>query len=220
MEASTAYTKYPQFPSAASYIQSTLHNVKLIYILRDPIERILSHCNFHYASPWATNSYLRSGLKAPSPIECYELASISDYCLQLSFYRKFFYDGNLLVLKFDELKGRPTKVLQKISSFPSIDTPSGLDLNPKGETREMVYSGLEHLRRTPMAKIASLFPQRLKVALRSLEIGLLPTKTPDNLPFFLGSMPEADLIFYRQLLSPSMSRLHHEYNVDVSSLGF
>ena len=42
-EASTAYTKYPEYPGVPERIASSLPDARLIYILRDPIERIRSH---------------------------------------------------------------------------------------------------------------------------------------------------------------------------------
>lgn len=42
-EASTNYTKYPRFEGVPERIYKTLGPVKLIYVVRDPVERLLSH---------------------------------------------------------------------------------------------------------------------------------------------------------------------------------
>src|SRR6056297_2788047 len=48
-EASPDYTKRHLYPGVAERINSLLPNVKLIYILRDPLERIISHYVHNYA---------------------------------------------------------------------------------------------------------------------------------------------------------------------------
>ena len=42
-EASTNYTRWPQVDGVPELIQQIIPNVKLIYIMRDPVERAFSH---------------------------------------------------------------------------------------------------------------------------------------------------------------------------------
>lgn len=48
-EASPNYTKYHKFPGVPKRIHSVLPNIKLIYVLRNPIESIISHYIHNYS---------------------------------------------------------------------------------------------------------------------------------------------------------------------------
>ena len=48
-ECSTNYSKRPFFQGVAQRIQAVLPDVKLIYLLRDPVERIISHYRHNFA---------------------------------------------------------------------------------------------------------------------------------------------------------------------------
>jgi hypothetical protein len=59
-EASTNYTKRHIFPGVPERMYSILPKVKLIYILRDPIERIVSHYIHNYAHGREKSQIFRS----------------------------------------------------------------------------------------------------------------------------------------------------------------
>ncbi len=42
-ESSTHYTKLPDYPETVSRMKALLPSVKLIYVMRHPIERLISH---------------------------------------------------------------------------------------------------------------------------------------------------------------------------------
>src|SRR5438552_358541 len=52
LEASTSYTKLPDHPEVVERMLSTPWTFKLIYVVRDPLERIESHYNHGRRLPW------------------------------------------------------------------------------------------------------------------------------------------------------------------------
>lgn len=103
-EGSTGYTKLPdsiQAPANARAVLGT--ELKLVYILRNPIERSISH---HY-------HLFRSGEAPPSFREALDqhplIASVSCYGMQLEAWMKEFSRENLILLRFENyMKDRKT----------------------------------------------------------------------------------------------------------------
>lgn len=115
-EASTSYTMYPEFNlDTCHYLYEYNPNLKLIYIIRDPCERIISqymHC------------YLR-GLTSST----IEQAVISDpiyinrtrYFTQINPYINLFGLRNILLLTLEEFVSDTELTLEKISRFLGLD---------------------------------------------------------------------------------------------------
>ncbi len=120
MEASINYSKIPRLPNAAERIYNMALdkklNFKLIYIIRNPIDRIISHCIHDLEEQWSIRykHLIVHGIPYPA-IEA------SKYAMQLDEYYKRFSAGNILLLKADDLKVEPQKVLNQICHFLEID---------------------------------------------------------------------------------------------------
>jgi hypothetical protein len=118
-EASTTYTFFPEYDNVPEKIHHYNPEAKLIYIVRDPVERIKSH----YA-----HRYLR-GREKGKDIEkevlnnpCY--VNRSRYALQLNYFLESFDQNQMLVLKFEEFKKALKKVQEQIGDFLSINPQS------------------------------------------------------------------------------------------------
>lgn len=105
LEASTNYTKHPVFQNVPERIKSYGIQPKMIYLVRNPIDRILSHYN---------HSILHG---RTCTIRDEHLLQVSKYHLQLSHYLREFPREDILVIDYQEFSKTPRVSLNKISTF-------------------------------------------------------------------------------------------------------
>ena len=221
LEATTCYTKYPQYPSAAAFIQKSFPEVKLIYIMRNPFDRIVSHYNYSFANPPIFNYSQRKNIPLKQPRDIPELAAISDYFLQLSFYNFFYERGHLLLLDFDEIIDNPSNNIQKVFRFLDVKPFEAITIDASNVTSsENAITSVESLRRKLPYSVSSRIPIRLKHVFKTFEMSFFKSLPSNQLPCYLNSLSDADYDFYLKMLSPSMMRLSESYGVDVSKWGF
>lgn len=118
-ESSPHYTMYPRHAGVPERIRRTLPDVKLIYIVRDPIERIRSHYA-HNTSLGAERRSLDDALFGPSA-EGY-FVNTSRYFLQIGRYLEHFPADRLLIVDHDELQHARRQVLRQVFAFLGVDT--------------------------------------------------------------------------------------------------
>ncbi len=117
-EGSTMYTFFPEWPQTAERLHEYNPELKLIYIMREPVARIESH----YAH--------RLGHKRTSAAPEHEVLSRpfyvnrSRYGVQLRPYLELFEREQLLLLVFEEYIASPEKTLQQVAEFLEI-SPAG-----------------------------------------------------------------------------------------------
>jgi hypothetical protein len=116
-EASPSYTHYPVFEGVPQRIRDLLPDVKLIYIVRDPIERIISNWVHIYAAR-IENRPLHEVLDV---LEGNPLVTRSMYYLQLEQYLSLFKPDQLLVIDHASLHEDRRVVLRKIFKFLCVD---------------------------------------------------------------------------------------------------
>ncbi|WP_420348112.1 sulfotransferase domain-containing protein [Pelagibius sp.] len=125
-EASPNYTKHSEFPGVPERIFSTAPGVKLIYIVRDPIDRFLSQYHHHAIAGEANQdpAQVLNSQAGRNYLEC------SRYFKQLSRYLEFFERDRIFIACFDELRDRPQALLRQVFDFLEVDsaiTVDGLD---------------------------------------------------------------------------------------------
>lgn len=114
-EASTDYAKFPEFPECARRIWEAIPNVKLIYIMRHPVDRAYSY----YV-------HLGRGSKYKETFEEHIKKSTvcldgSNYMMQIEQYLKFFPKESFLFLLFDDLKNNSDKIQTEVNNFLEIE---------------------------------------------------------------------------------------------------
>ncbi|MCF6157340.1 MAG: hypothetical protein E3K32_01935 [wastewater metagenome] len=114
-EGSASYTKRIIFPQTAIRIARDLPGVKLIYIVRHPLERIESHWIHSTLSGHITTRFCDTLRQFPGFI------NTSLYFHQISAYREYFPDDRILVLFFEDFKNNPRKVLERCFRFLGVD---------------------------------------------------------------------------------------------------
>ncbi len=117
-EASPSYSAYPIYKGVPERIHSIVPNAKIIYIIRDPIERIISGYIQKY-SDGNENRGIEDVLKdfeITNPYLCR-----SRYYLQLSQYLEFFPPSNILVITTEDLDHKRRFTLRMIFRFLNIE---------------------------------------------------------------------------------------------------
>jgi len=122
-EASTTYTKYPRFPGTPARIAQVLPDVRLIYVVRQPIDRIRSQY-LHEVSRGEQARPLADVLPDRATY-----VDTSRYGLQLDQYLEHFEPGQLLVLTADQLRHDRQATMARVYGFLGVDpavTPDAL----------------------------------------------------------------------------------------------
>jgi len=120
LEASTGYTRSPQHPYAAERLFRYCPDIKLIYLMRHPVDRAFSHFVHRYTKelfmgqPF-TRTFEEHVKEDPMCVDS------SDYKLQIQKYLEFFPREQLLLLFTHELARDEASVLSKICQFLNID---------------------------------------------------------------------------------------------------
>lgn len=110
-EASTHYTKLPTYPQTVARMQSWLVGPRLIYVMRDPIDRLISQ----YIHQWSQGE-IDCGLEQALN-DHPELIAYSCYARQLSPFIDAFGKNAILPVFFDRLKLDPQGELKRICKF-------------------------------------------------------------------------------------------------------
>jgi len=123
-EVSNAYAKYPQHRGVPQRIAACVPDVRLVYVVRDPVERIRSH--------YRTRA--REGAeKAPIERAVFDNPIYLDFCryaMQLERYLEHFPREQLLVITAEDLRDDRRATMRTVYGFLGIDpgfVPADLD---------------------------------------------------------------------------------------------
>jgi hypothetical protein len=136
-DVSPGYTMFPTFSGAPARIAATVPGVKLVYILRDPVERMRSHY-LHQLSVGFERRPMHEAL-----IRDYQYLSLSQYALQLDQYLEHFDRAQLLVLRAEDLATSPGATLDVLLRFLDLEEgwrPPNLGV-PYNETKDRAVPG-------------------------------------------------------------------------------
>lgn len=134
-EASTSYSMHPFRPDVPQRVHSVIPAIKLIYLVRDPIERLVAHY-IEWVSLGFEHRALVDALGTFDGGNPYICASM--YAAQLDQYLRFFPEDRILVLDQRQLLDRRESTLPEIFAFLEVDasytSPEfGRLLNPRRE---------------------------------------------------------------------------------------
>ena len=115
-EASTTYTCYPEFnKNIWDDLYKFNPKLKLIYIMRDPVERIVSHYMHNYLRSYTSESLEKAVLSQSTYI------NRTRYFVHIRPYLDIFGKEQVLLLTFEELMANKKMTLNKIADFLNID---------------------------------------------------------------------------------------------------
>ena len=157
-EASVTYTAFPKHRGVPQRMHDIVPDVRLLYIVRDPIARIVSDY-VHRFSDGLEHRPLRDALEV---LEGNDLVERSRYHLQLEQYLAVYPQDRLRVVSLERLRADPAGVLRGIYRFLEVDpgfaSPRLHDVwNPTAVKRRKgpVARALYRLSRTAPARILS-----------------------------------------------------------------
>lgn len=142
-EASTHYTKLPDHPETVSRMTAALPEVKLVYMIRNPLARLVSH----YIHAWS-EGLLDGPLDAAQLERHPALIDYGRYGWQCAPYIEAYGRDAILLTSLERLKRDETTELARISRHLGHDGPIRWD---SGLAKENVSS--ERVRNLPMHKL-------------------------------------------------------------------
>jgi hypothetical protein len=162
-ESSTNYSKFPTFSNVSERMYETIPGVKLIYLLRDPVERIISH----YTDRYANGMEKRSFKKALQNLNNNHYLNCSKYFLQLEQYLNFFPKSNIAIVQSADLRDQRRNTLKSLFRFLGVD--AGFDCS---QFLKILHKSSDKSRNNIFGQILnqllSLLPGSLKDSINAL----------------------------------------------------
>ena len=115
-EASPNYTAFPQHRGVPERMHSVLPDAKLIYVVRDPLERIAAHWVHNYAKRREKGTLAET---LTHPNTSYVTRSL--YAMQLEHFLAFYPSEQVLVMQQSELRYKRIETLRRVFGFLGVD---------------------------------------------------------------------------------------------------
>ena len=129
-EASTAYSMIPTYKGVARRARHVLgSNIRIIYLTREPISRIISQ----YRHLWGLGLETRP---MNSAVLATEYISYSRYEWQLAAWRAEFSDNQILVLRFEDYVAKKETVMWEVADFLNLQVPVNIVATHRNATRD------------------------------------------------------------------------------------
>lgn len=129
-ESSTHYAKAPMYPNTANRMATSPFDMRLIYGVRPPIERIESHFIHNagkgYYDP--ENQEERGKLLR-------QAINVSNYLMQVERFERYFSPHQLMVMVTGDLIKQPSETLNRICGFMGVDTSHVFEPIPRRERK-------------------------------------------------------------------------------------
>jgi len=184
-EASNVYTKYPRYQGVPGRIADHIPHARLVYVVRDPIDRIRSHYQTRLTEGTERAPIDRAVRENPIYLD------YSRYAMQLDRYLEHFPREQLLVITAEDLRGDRRAAIKQVYAFLGVDpdhVPEDIDRTfyetrdraPRSPVPLWVRKGLK--RHLPAAKRAKELENNMIRALRGLRrTPEAPPQLPDRL---------------------------------------
>jgi Sulfotransferase domain len=115
-EFSTGYTKAPRYSEVAERVASVVPDVRIVYLVRDPVQRIRSQYIHQVAKEREHRSFDEAIRTPPS-----QYLDWSRYAYQLEPYVRLFPREQLLVLRAEDLRDRRDTAVAQVFEFLGLD---------------------------------------------------------------------------------------------------
>jgi hypothetical protein len=151
-EGSPAYTSYPRYDRVPERMAALLPDARLIYLVRDPIERLISHYVMDHAFGYEQRRLAEAVDDLERSIFVYE----SRYWMQLERYLEHFAPERILVLDQHDLRAERAPTLRRVFRFLEIDEEH---YSPAFEVEHLTR--VHRRRRAPAARLIRALNSRL-----------------------------------------------------------
>jgi len=122
-EASTSYAKFPRYLGVPERIVRSLPDVRLIYAVRDPVERIRSHYE-HNVRLGEERAPIEWAIRSNRAYLDY-----SRYAMQIERYLEHFPRDRVLVISAEALRHRREATVRTVLAFLGVDPDYPIDLH-------------------------------------------------------------------------------------------
>jgi len=153
-EASTNYSKHPTYMGVPSRMHSLLLDVKLIYLIRHPIDRIISH----YIHNYYNENEDRSFSEILSDFDNNNYINCSKYFKQLEQYLKYYPKERILIITAEDLMEFPQNIMKKVFTFLNVD-----DSIQSSEFTKVLHKTTDKGKRNKMGLLLSKIPGLMKI---------------------------------------------------------
>jgi len=201
-EASPRYTMYPQYAGVPARIADLLPDIRLIYLVRHPIERMRSHYLDHVIYGAEKAPIEKALLDNPLYLNA------SRYALQMEQYMPHYPRERLLIIRSEELRHARAPTLRRIHEFLGVAT----DWIPADVEREFHRTAdrrvprrlLGAVRRLPGFRAVRYLAPRLRTELKTRvfmrQVDPRQSTIPDDLRGRLEEMLRDDVRRLRRYL--------------------
>jgi hypothetical protein len=115
-EASPNYSKWPHYQGVPERMHDLVPHARLLYVVRDPIERMISHYGHRIAKHWEQQP-IDQALQPSS----HKYVTPSRYFTQLCQFRRFYPQEQILVVSSEDLREDRRATLRRIFEFLEVD---------------------------------------------------------------------------------------------------
>jgi hypothetical protein len=176
-------------------------NPFIIYLVRNPFDRIRSHYNYNKKNPsWK------------GKLDSDHLINTSMYFMQLEEYVKVFGSEKILLVDFDELKHNPEGLCKKVYGFigaSEFDVKIGRN-EIKNKTVPLRRSRIKITQKLQFTR--KYLPKIVQDRIQDLMKSLLPNKQ--------DLLTEHQRLVIKEKLEDDMNQLKENYDIDISKWGF
>jgi hypothetical protein len=211
-ESSTSYTCYPMRPDVPKRISEHLPGVKLVYVVRDPINRLVSSY-IHFVSIGTEKRSFGELVDALCDDDTSRYIVQGRYYFQLEQYLKYFTADEIKLISTETLKANPDTTVSSICDFLGIDR-----FVPKVAANKKWNSGDERYRKSRFGELVyprwmqthPRMPWLVKKPFRALgRIGSQPIKRP--------IVSDQDFAKLRPLFVEDVRRLVTTFGVSIEA---
>ncbi|WP_167305784.1 sulfotransferase family protein [Nocardioides euryhalodurans] len=203
-EASTSYTQAPRYDGVPERIVGVLPDVKLVYLIRNPVQRIRSQY-VHYVDRGREGRPLEEAVR-----ENPDYLDSSRYAYQIGLYLEHVARDRILVISTDHLRDDRERTMGQVFEFLGVDPDAPMrtmerELNRSADKRKapaLVDSGRRFLRRSGLGKHV---PRDVLVRGHQLVSRPIPpdvAQVSPELEDWLWSQLQDDLVQLRGLVGP------------------
>jgi hypothetical protein len=119
-ESSPVYSMHPWAPSVPERIHETVPEARIVYMVRDPVERLVAQYVEFFAMGLEDATLERALADYDKPSNVYAMSS--RYAYQLDLYREHFPDSQLLVVDQRDLLRSRRETMREIFRFLGVDS--------------------------------------------------------------------------------------------------
>jgi len=172
-EASTTYTMYPVVEHAAERIRRVLGDIRFVYSVRNPLDRLVSHC-MHLWYRGTPQRPLEEMIEQRP-----DLVDYGRYHLQIQQYLPHSSPERWHIVLFEEFVRDPEPVMREVYGFLDVDPSfTSPDRSPRNVTaeKELAPRWVRIAARIPLLKTLGrrLLPGRVREQLRTMGRALEP----------------------------------------------